>query len=203
MTLPATTPRPVTALRRIPVRQTEPPYDDERPQPARSHPRGQPALALTFPDERSQRGRPALALVPPPIPVPDDETPRPTPYTQLPPPRPWAGRLVQGVLEVVAGDRPAAQLVRWLSAPVYAELVAAASGGATRTGPGTTTLAARGSARRLVPTAGVVRSVHVTSPTPTSAEVCVVIARGTRCGAVALRLDGLDGRWLCTALELG
>ena len=34
-------------------------------------------------------------------------------------------------------------------------------------------------------------------------KVLVHVRRGVRTTAVALRLEGLDGRWQCTALELG
>jgi hypothetical protein len=33
--------------------------------------------------------------------------------------------------------------------------------------------------------------------------VCALVRRGARSTAVALRLEGRDGRWQCTALELG
>ena len=50
---------------------------------------------------------------------------------------------------------------------------------------------------------GVVRSVHVSLPADGVAEVAALVRRGARSTAVALRLEGLDGRWQCTALELG
>jgi hypothetical protein len=34
------------------------------------------------------------------------------------------------------------------------------------------------------------------------AEVTAVIRRGARTLAVALRLEGIDGRWMCTALQM-
>jgi hypothetical protein len=46
-----------------------------------------------------------------------------------------------------------------------------------------------------------VRSVHVCQPTPDVAEVSVVTSGGTRCRALALRLEHRRGRWLCTALD--
>ena len=36
-----------------------------------------------------------------------------------------------------------------------------------------------------------------------SVEVAAIVRRGPRSGAVALRLEGLDGRWLITAIEVG
>ena len=40
-------------------------------------------------------------------------------------------------------------------------------------------------------------------PDEIAAEVAALVRRGVRTTAVALRLEGLDGRWQCTALELG
>jgi hypothetical protein len=49
----------------------------------------------------------------------------------------------------------------------------------------------------------VVRSVRVSEPTPGAVEVSATVRHGERCRALALRLEGLDGRWQCTALTLG
>jgi len=105
----------------------------------------------------------------------------------LPEPHGWAARLVQALIEVLAGDRPVGQLVRWTSTEVYDEVSAL-------------TLP-RGSGERT--SRGVVRSVHVSEPVDGVAEVAALVRRGRRTNAVALRLEGLDGRWQCTALELG
>jgi hypothetical protein len=120
---------------------------------------------------------------------PDDFGPRPTTRDLLPAPRSWAVRMVQAIVEVLAGVRPATQLVRWTSTEVYDEI-------ASRIMPATVT------AEAATPR-GVVRSVHVTEPADGVAEVCALVRRGTRSTAVALRLEGMDGRWQCTALELG
>ena len=48
-----------------------------------------------------------------------------------------------------------------------------------------------------------VRSVHVSEPADGVAEACAVVDTGPRRRAVALRLEGMDGRWQCTALQLG
>ena len=80
------------------------------------------------------------------------------------------------------------QLVRWTTTSVYDDLAALVVGPA----------AVRGAAAR-----GVVRSIHVSEPVDGVAEVAALVRRGARSTAVALRLEGLDGRWQCTALELG
>ena len=43
----------------------------------------------------------------------------------------------------------------------------------------------------------------MSEPVDGVAEVAALVRRGARSTAVALRLEGLDGRWQCTALELG
>ncbi|HTY73362.1 MAG TPA: Rv3235 family protein [Actinomycetes bacterium] len=116
----------------------------------------------------------------------DDFGPVPTPRAELPPPGPWAGRLVQALVEVVAGDRPIAQLVRWTDEEVYGQLRRLVS------------RAPRGHRTRAS-----VRSVHVAEPRDGIAEVCAVVHDGTRARAYALRLEGSDGRWRCTDLTVG
>ena len=114
--------------------------------------------------------------------------PRPTPSSELPDARAWAGRMVQAVLEILGGVRPVAQLVRWASADVYDGLQRRAALATVRPRP----------ARRAM-----VRSVRVCEPADGVVEAsAVVVARG-RVQAVALRLEGVDGRWRMTALELG
>jgi len=49
----------------------------------------------------------------------------------------------------------------------------------------------------------VVRSVHTTEPVPGVVEASAVVVDRGRVRAVALRLEGLDGRWRATALEMG
>ncbi len=193
----------VTSLRRLPVPPCEPPYDDERTvagsradSPPSAAVQGTLALAFVLPSglPSSPAAPPGLRLVPD---QPDAERdadaidfgPQPTATADLPEPRGWAARFAQALVEVLAGDRPPAQLVRWTSTEVYDDVCALATGG-----PG---VGPSGSAR------GVVRSVHVSEPADGVAEICALVRRGARSTAVALRLEGLDGRWQCTALELG
>jgi hypothetical protein len=49
----------------------------------------------------------------------------------------------------------------------------------------------------------VVGRVHVCEPVDGIAEVSAVARRGGRAHAVAARLEGIDGRWQCTALQIG
>ena len=122
--------------------------------------------------------------------------PQKTASTMLPAPTPWAGRLVQAVIEVVSGVRPASQLVRWTTAPVYEALCGRVARPLSYPGAGS---------RNAVNTrlAEVVRSVRVSEPRDGVAEVCAIVQQGPRCRAIALRLEGIDGRWQCTALQIG
>ncbi|HEU4913524.1 MAG TPA: Rv3235 family protein [Actinomycetes bacterium] len=195
----------IPTVRRLPVPVSEPPFDDEvAGRPVDTAPRGdlahavQGTLALAFvlPTgvPSAPQAPPDLRLVPPPRPDAEadlDEAefgPQPTPRRALPEPRHWSGRFAQAVVEVLAGDRPVAQLVRWTTTDVYDEV-------ASR-------VLDCGPARTEQPRA-VVRSVHVTEPADGVAEVAAMVRRGLRTTAVALRLEGLDGRWQCTAIELG
>jgi hypothetical protein len=210
----------------LPAPSWEPPYDDELDPAVRSRsaagpghgpqPAVQGALALSFvlpsgvsavPEapalhlrvlpgtggvpSRPTSGRGAAA-------DPDlaDFGPQPTARADLPEPRAWGGRLVQALVEVLAGDRPAGQLVRWTSGEVYDDVTALVP---VRARPGRP----RPPGRTGPPSRATVRSVHVTEPADGVAEVAATVTRGRRTTAVALRLEGLDGRWQCTALELG
>ena len=91
--------------------------------------------------------------------------------------------------ETLVGARPAGQLSRFTSLDVL-RLLERWTGrfGAAGGRPG----------RRPV-----VTSVHVGQPQADVAEASVVIDTGPRRRALALRLEGRDGRWRCTALQLG
>ena len=190
----------VPALRRLPVPVSEPPFDAhdddyaDRPSATTGIPAVQGTLALAF---VLPTGVPAAPAAPPELRLvarPEAEEaedlvefgPQPTATRDLPAVRGWAGRFTQAMVEVLAGDRPLTQLVRWTSAEVYDELA------------GRVVTPSVGEGSR-----GVVRSLHVSAPADGVAEVAALVRRGARSTALALRLEGLDGRWQCTALELG
>lgn len=120
----------------------------------------------------------------------DDFGPVPTPRGLLPEPAAWAARLVQGIAEVLTLDRPAAQLARWVCPEVY---------DAVRRRVDVRRRTPRPAGQHRRPT---VRSLHVTEPADGVAEVCALVDDGRRSRAYALRLEGTDGRWRATALEL-
>lgn len=114
---------------------------------------------------------------------------RPTPLWHLPDPKAATARIAQVLIDVMVGQRPVSQLNSVTNAAVRADILRAVaalpmSTNATRV--------------RLQ-----VVSVRVTTPGPTVVEASAVIRGTQRSRAMALRLEGLDGRWLCTALRVG
>ncbi|ADB30740.1 hypothetical protein Kfla_1645 [Kribbella flavida DSM 17836] len=111
----------------------------------------------------------------------------------LPDARAWSTRLVQAIVEVLAGDRAISQLIRWTDSVVFTDL-----NRRVRLLGLTTTAGKRGAKDRSC-----VRSIHVSRPTDDVVEVAAHVRAGDRSRAVALRLETHRGRWVCTALELG
>jgi hypothetical protein len=106
----------------------------------------------------------------------------------------WAARFAQATVEVLGGDRPVTQLLRWTSSRVYADLdrrVRILGRSAPPTPP------------RVRSVRPQVRSVHVFAPVPTVVEVSVHVRHGHRSRALAARLEHRNDRWLCVALQLG
>ena len=104
---------------------------------------------------------------------------------------PWAARLTQAVLEVVAGERPVVQLISWVHPDIYRRLERRHRLGSQ----------GRDGRRLAARTSDTVRSVHVCHPAEDVAEVSVVTAGAGRCKAIALRLERRKGRWVCTELD--
>lgn len=96
----------------------------------------------------------------------------------------FAGGLVRAILEVLQGRRPASQLTRWLSDVALAELLHRVR-------------------QRRREHVWSVRSVRVQQPRPTGAEVTFRIGHDRRDAALAMRLDQLGGRWVCSVLDFG
>lgn len=114
----------------------------------------------------------------------------PTARCDLPDPCWWTRRLLIAIFETVAGRRSARQLTPLLSAPI----AAAFSGPAVHTGR----------LSQMVRSAHppVVRTVRVGEPADGVAEVAATVSCGPRVHAIALRLEGLDGRWRCVRLQV-
>ncbi|HEX3732816.1 MAG TPA: Rv3235 family protein [Mycobacteriales bacterium] len=194
--MPTVTPE-LVQLRRPPA--LEPPYDDEltavrsifttRPrrtaQPLLPHltPHPQARIAPVKPSPRqAARRTDAIGF-----------GRRSTPRHELPNPRIHVQRLVQGLMEMISGTRPLGQLVPWLHESLYFELAAqyGARGGHTASGHRT----------GVAPQPRVV-SVRVCEPADGVAEAGAVVRERNRYYAVALRLEGLDGRWRCTSFSV-
>ena len=169
MELPLLTVR--TNLRLVPAPLSAPPYDDD--------PRTATVLRLVAP----------IAVAPVLACLPSDEAwlvPGRTATAELPPSRAHAGRLIQAVLEVVAGVRPLTQLRREVTPELYASL--------------SRTLCHRPRTVGARPGGGAVRSLHVQERPEGIVEACATVQLGARVSAYALRLEGLEGRWKCTEL---
>jgi hypothetical protein len=105
----------------------------------------------------------------------------------LPDPRVAGRRLLLLTLEGLAGHRPLSQVQPLTALGVYAALT---SGRRPRWCAGGTAPVLLGPVRVCEPVDGV-------------AEVSAVARRSGRAHAVAARLEGIDGRWRCTALQIG
>jgi len=178
--------------RRIPLPQTEPPFDDEL-SPAvptalngsADGVQGTLALAFTLPS--------GLPVVPEPtallhlVPEPDN----PPSSTATWKTGRWVNRMAQAVAEVLAGDRPVHQLESWTSEELYDEIERRAAVAMREP------VWLRSRRHRAV-----VRSLRVTRPAGDVLETSAVLERGPRCQAMALRFEAIADRWLCVALEI-
>jgi hypothetical protein len=106
----------------------------------------------------------------------------------------WACRYTQAAVEIVGGDRPVTQLLRWSSREVYldlerrAQLVARA--GRHQPGQG-----------RVQPVRPKVLGVHLCFVARDKVEVSAHVRYGARSRAIAARFEERRQRWCCTALE--
>lgn len=134
----------------------------------------------------------------------------------LPDPAAWVRGVAQALIEVMAGIRPPASVVRLTTPPVYVAVArrygvtvrrAATRAQTPRHGPaaGSQTggrtpqpaLVGRSGPRRLA-----VLRVHCSRTKPDIAEVAVVLADGSRVRAMALELTALAGGWRVSALQI-
>lgn len=162
----------------LPIPAHEPPLED-RHAALRLVPASPPQLALP------------LRILPS---TPDRDPvfgPQITDREDLPDPGPWARRLLQAVLESLAGRRSPTQLQNWTSWGVYRDIVSVAQrAGNSRTSK------VRGESV-------VISRLRVCEPADGVAEIAAVVRRDGRWHAVAARLEGIDGRWRCVTLTVG
>ncbi|MFZ2503024.1 MAG: Rv3235 family protein [Nocardioides sp.] len=142
----------------------------------------------------------------------------------------WTRRFAQAVVEIVGGDRPAAQVLRWTTPRVYddicrrAQLVTHAAsrrpagqrgprqltvphqidgsrqGDGPRQGDGSRQVDAPPRARR-VSVRPIVQSVRISFITGSVVEATIRVRHGERSRAIAARFEVLGDRWQCSALE--
>ena len=107
--------------------------------------------------------------------------------SDLPDPREAGRRLLTTALEALAGRRPLTQLQPLTTPAVFTALAA-------------------GRRPRWCADGGspiVLGAVRVCEPVDGVAEVSAVARRAGRAHAVAARLEGIDGRWRCTTVQIG
>lgn len=167
-------------IRPVPVR-TPPPLSPapplDEPAPGLAGRAIQGTLDLEIPRTRSH-----LRLLGAP-----ESLPPLTPLAHLPDPETFSAHITVTLLEVIAGYRPLTHVGRITSPAVYASLER------RRTGT-------RPSEPRMRPVR--VRRVVGGSPSEGIFDAAVVIDDQRRVRAMAMRLLGVDGRWLVTELRL-
>ncbi len=114
---------------------------------------------------------------------PQDFDVRPTSRAELPSATQWSMRLVQALIEILNGNRAPSQLIRWVTPEVMSGLKLQ--------------LQRKGFPKFIV------RSIHVHETDDGVAEVSAVFGSPNRSFALALRLEGLDGKWRATSIVWG
>lgn len=110
-----------------------------------------------------------------------DFAPIPTSASNLPGLADWNRTLILSVLEIWAGKRSPNQMARWCNSSVYQDLVKNVR------------------SQSLV---GKLRKLHIQEPLDGLCEAIGTVRFNERLRAIAIRLEGVDGRWLCTNLKL-
>ncbi len=110
-----------------------------------------------------------------------DDQPKPTSAGELPQISEWSFAFIVNLLEILSGHRQPAQVMARCHRVIYHQLLTKA-----------------GTDKVL----GKLRSVHLQEPLDGLCEVSATIRYGDRLKALALRFEGVDGRWLCTVLEI-
>ena len=114
--------------------------------------------------------------------------PQATGRVDLPDPTTWARQVLAATLESVSGARAPHQLTRCMTQEVHARVVRRHR-----------VSLRRGAAVQRTQ----VRRLRVDEPVDGVVEVAAVVVLDDRVRAVAMRLNGADGRWLVTELVIG
>jgi len=110
-----------------------------------------------------------------------DFAPEPTSAQDLPNLDEWCANFARNVLEVLAGRRQPTQLTKQFHHRIFSELVKKS-----------------GSEKEV----GKIRKIHMSEPLDGICETTVTVRYGERLRALVFRFEGIDNRWLCTALRL-
>ena len=114
--------------------------------------------------------------------------PQRTMSRQLPEPDAWVTHMAQALVEVMSGARQAPQVLRWTTPEVY-EVVARRNAVSAR--------------RSMVARRALVRRVRICEPADGVVEACAVVVDNGRVRAIAMRLIGVDRRWVVSELQVG
>ena len=109
----------------------------------------------------------------------------------------FVGRYLQAVVEIAAGDRPVAQLLRHTVPEVYDDLARRARTVSAAAG------LAPGQALVANPTRPVVVGVRTAMVRTDAVEASAHVRYGRRSRAVAARFEVVRDRWQCVALQWG
>lgn len=114
-------------------------------------------------------------------PFEDDDRPQPTSAADLPDIAQWTMSFAINLLEIIAGRRQPTQLATRCHHVIYRQL-----------------LAMVGCEKEI----GRIRKIHQDQPLDGICESVVTVRFGERVRALVIRTEGVDGRWLCTALRV-
>ena len=110
-----------------------------------------------------------------------DFAPVPCSAADLPELHAWTTKFAICTLEIWAGRRQPAQLAQWTHRVIYTRLLKQA-----------------GSQKEV----GKIRTIKQCEPIDGVCESTITVRYGHRLRAMVIRFEGVDGRWLCTALDL-
>jgi hypothetical protein len=110
-----------------------------------------------------------------------DDCPIPTSAQELPELHAWTMTFAVALLEIWAGRRQPAQLMARCHRVIYNELIRKT-----------------GSQKEI----GKIRTIHQSQPLDGICESTITVRFGERLRAITIRFEGVDGRWLCTELDL-
>jgi len=116
-----------------------------------------------------------------------------TPLAELGDPKPILAFLAQSVIETLAGIRDIEQCARWLTDGVYQQLRQKSSASSRSR--------AESTVRQLRPNLAIGR-ISTFSPRPGVVEGVVIVHNRGRAKAVAIRLEGYNGRWRARSLAV-